>query len=282
MTGHNLNQTSSQLIHEKYQKDGDAVIADYQNLDFHKHIFLMKKYMDLGPGKKVLDLGCGTGRLLIELLQTGAEVTGLDTFEEADGIDRKIVEARLNESGYSAKIIQGSAAKLPFADGAFDLVVSIGMLEHVDPAYRTEMLQEIFRIVRPGGYFFLIAGPTVNTPFDQHIPGHPFPNWLSRERKLAISEQAGRRQFLEVPWGISRKELRNALPGATFTNLYGTYFAIGGGSTGGKFSLNPMELMVWIKRRFHLHKLFGGLARIAYLFGMEHCHILSIRKTANS
>ena len=278
MTRHDLKQTSSQLIHEKYQNDGEAVIADYQKLDFHKHIFLMQKYMELGPGRKVLDLGCGTGRLLIELLQTGADVTGLDTFEEANGIDRKIVEARLDEAGYSANIIQGSAAKLPFADGSFDLVVSIGMLEHVDPAYRTDMLQEIFRIVRPGGYFFLIAGPTVNTPFDQHIPGHPFPNWLSRERKLAISERAGRRQFLEVPWGISRKELHVALPQAEFRNLYGAFFALGGGSTGGTFSWKPLEMLVWIKRRFYLHKLFGFFASIIYLLHMEHCHILSIKK----
>ena len=272
------NPTAAQLIAEKYALDGENVVETYQELGFSKHVALMREHMGLKQGISALDVGCGTGALLVELCQAGAEVTGIDTFEEADGIDRRIAEARLRESGLTAKLVAGTAEDMPLETESFDLAVTIGMLEHIPPTVRPTMLREMFRVVKPGGYLFLIAGPTKATPFDQHIPGHPFSNWLSRERKLQISEQAGRRQFLEIPWGISRREIRDALENAHFQNLYGTYFSQGGGQTGGAFSWNPLSILVWMKRKFKLHRIFGLAASGLYLIHQEHCHILAIQK----
>lgn len=270
--------SAEELIALKYREDGREVVEDYSNLGFAKHLKLMKTHMGLRPGMKVLDVGCGTGALLVELAREGADVVGIDTFEEAGGIDRQIAEARLTESGLQVRLVKGTAEVLPFPDGAFDLVVSIGMLEHIPPEVRRRVVPEMFRTVKSGGTLFLIAGPTTVTPFDQHIPGHPFPNWLSRERKRAISERAGRRQFLAVPWGISRRELREALPDAGFKSLYGEFFAIGGGGEPGLFSLRPVQALVWLKRRFKLHRIFGLFATALELLHLEHCHILAIRK----
>jgi SAM-dependent methyltransferase len=275
-------KSASGLIAEKYAADGDSVVQTYLHLDFSKHIALMRKYMGLHPGARVLDIGCGTGALLAELCRAGAEVTGVDTFQEAGGIDRRIAETRLREGGFAAELVESSASSMPFPKESFDLAVSIGMLEHVAPESRPAMLREMFRVIKRGGFLFLIAGPTRLTPFDQHIPGHPFVNWRSRSKKLKISERAGRRQFLDVPWGISRSELRAALLGAQFINLYGAYFAEGGGKTGGTLSWSPLSMLVWLKRSFKLHKLFGLAASILYFFHQEHCHILAIRKNGPS
>ncbi|MDA9982972.1 class I SAM-dependent methyltransferase [Gammaproteobacteria bacterium] len=266
------------LIAEKYKKDGAKVVQTYQDLNFSKHIALMTEHTGLKPGVKVLDIGCGTGALLVELCEAGACVTGVDTFEEAEGIDRRIAEARLKDNKLSADLVTCSAMEMPFENESFDLAVTIGMLEHIPPNARPKMLPEIFRVIKRGGYLFLIAGPTNLTPFDQHIPGYLYSNWLSRERKLKISEKARRRQFLEIPWGISRRELREALPHASFVTLYGAYFSYGGGSTGGEFSWNSLSGLVWIKRRFKLHRFFGLAANALYLLRQEHCHILAIRK----
>jgi ubiquinone/menaquinone biosynthesis C-methylase UbiE len=278
-----MNKLSSaaELIARKYGADGADVVHTYQELRFEKHIRLMREHMGLRPGISVLDVGCGTGALLVELAKAGAKVTGIDTFEEADGIDRHIAEARLRENQVDAKMIQGTAAVLPFPDGSFELAVNIGMLEHIPPGQRPGMLREIFRVVRPGGHLFLIAGPTRATPFDQHIPGHPFPNWLSRNRKLELSRKAGRRQLLAIPWGISRRELREALPGANFRSLYAAFFALGGGQSLGPFRKSPLWLLAWAKRRMRLHRLFGMAAGMFYLVHQEHCHILAIGKPVN-
>jgi ubiquinone/menaquinone biosynthesis C-methylase UbiE len=87
-------------------------------------------------GGKVLDIGTGSGRLAIELAkskQADFKVVGLDISEDM------LLQARENvrKSGVDDKIdfVVGTAAKLPFSDGAFDLVVSYASLHHwFDPA----------------------------------------------------------------------------------------------------------------------------------------------------
>ena len=145
--------TAARLIAKKYECDGATVVETYQHLSFSKHIALMSEHTDLRPGTKVLDVGCGTGKLLVELCQVGAEVTGIDTFEEAEGIDRQIAEARLTEHGFTARLVTGTATDMPFGNESFDLVVTIGMLEHISPAVRPVMLREMFRVLNPGGIF---------------------------------------------------------------------------------------------------------------------------------
>ena len=95
----------------------------------------------LGPAavRSVLEVGAGTGRLLRELAARfpGARITGLDRsrgmLARAAGLPR----------------VRGDASRLPFAAGAFDLVLSAFMLFHVpDPA---EALAEAHRVLAPGG-----------------------------------------------------------------------------------------------------------------------------------
>lgn len=271
---------SAELIAKKYLEDGPDAVRTYQNLRFDKHVRLLQDRLGLVRGARVLDVGCGTGAMLIELERAGARVIGIDTFEEADGIDREIAKARCAEERAASALVQATASALPFVDGAFDIAVSIGMLEHIPPAPRRKVLEEIYRTLKPGGCLLLIAGPTRVTPFDQHIPGFPFANWLPRELKLKIAEASGRRQFLAVPWGISRRELRRALPTARMQGLYGDYFALNGGQPIGSCDWTPLWLLAWAKRRFKLDRLFGYAASLLYALGLEHCHIVSIRKTA--
>lgn len=270
--------TAAELIQRKYAKDGADAVHTYTSIRFDKHVRLLQQHAGLRTGTRVLDIGCGTGALLTELARAGADVTGIDTFEEAGGIDLAIAEARLRENHVRASLLKASAAGLPFADASFDLAINIGMLEHIPPDVRPGIMREMLRVVRPGGSLFLIAGPTNTTPFDQHIPGSAFSNWLSRERKMELSERAGRRQFLAIPWGISRRELREALPDAEFSPLYAEFFRLDGGQPLGQFRMSPLWMLAWAKRRLHLHRVIGGVAQGLYWMHQEHCHILKIGK----
>jgi ubiquinone/menaquinone biosynthesis C-methylase UbiE len=269
---------AAELLVRKYQADGEHVVRTYQNLRFDKHLRLMREHMHLKEGTRILDVGCGTGALLVELAQAGAQVTGIDTFEEADGLDRSIAKARCREYGVRPHMIEGTAAQLPFRSNWFDILVSVGMLEHIAPGERSRVLRDMFRVISPGGYLLLIAGPTRATPFDQHIPGYPLANWLSRRMKVRVSHLVRRRQFLAIPWAVSRRELRTALPDAQFKSLYADYFALDGGQPLGPFRASPLWVLAWMKRHLWLRRVFALLAGILYLAGQEHCHILSIRK----
>ena len=104
------------------------------------------------PGDRVLDLCCGDGYLLERLLDAGAgTAAGLDLSPAELGA----AAARL---GGRALLTQGRAQALPFPDGAFDLVtchMAFMLLHPVEP-----VLQEIARVLAPGGRFAAVVGHT--------------------------------------------------------------------------------------------------------------------------
>lgn len=98
------------------------------------------------PGmKRVLDLPCGTGRFTGRLAQSGYEVVGSDISLEMIG---KAVTAGAAAGSAVLGFVQGNAEKLPFGNAAFDCVMSIRFMFHVDPQVRIRILREFGRIAR--------------------------------------------------------------------------------------------------------------------------------------
>lgn len=110
--------------------------------------------LNIRPGDRLLDLGCGEGRHSISaFLAADAEIVGLDLGLE----DLRTAKGRLNDfawpaskKGYCA-FIQGTGHQLPFADNTFDQVICSEVLEHI-PDYPS-FLREIQRVLKPGGLF---------------------------------------------------------------------------------------------------------------------------------
>ena len=100
------------------------------------------------PGRRALDVCCGTGDLALALARAGAEVTGLD-FSPAM---LEIAEARRfknpQSAGANPKFIQGDAQQLPFPDHSFD-AVTVGYGLRNLASWETG-LREMFRVARPG------------------------------------------------------------------------------------------------------------------------------------
>ncbi len=100
-------------------------------------------------GGRVLEVGCGPGRLSIALAgRRGLEVTGLDL--DPAMIERARASAARTGDSQGPSFRVGDVAALPFPDGTFDLVVSTFSLHHwADP---TAGLVEIGRVLRPGAH----------------------------------------------------------------------------------------------------------------------------------
>jgi SAM-dependent methyltransferase len=94
---------------------------------------------------RVLDVGCGTGRVLAELGRLGPAV-GLDLSDEALRFCR--------ERGHE-RVLKGDLLHLPFPDGCFDLVTALDVLEHIED--HVGALRECARVLAPGGRMFIFV-----------------------------------------------------------------------------------------------------------------------------
>jgi SAM-dependent methyltransferase len=107
--------------------------------------------------KKILDLGCGTGRHLIFLINKGFELHGLDAAPRGLEIAKKWLE---EQNLFANLLLHRIEEKFPYADGFFDALISIQVIHHnfMDKIIIT--INEIERILRKGGIFFITV-PTL-------------------------------------------------------------------------------------------------------------------------
>jgi SAM-dependent methyltransferase len=109
--------------------------------------------LPVGPGERVLDLGCGAGRHAFEALRRGASVVALDADAgELRGVADMVVAmdaAGEVPPGAAARAVRGDATRMPFPDDAFDRVIAAEVLEHIPDDWQA--LREIARVLRPGG-----------------------------------------------------------------------------------------------------------------------------------
>ncbi|MBN2004372.1 MAG: methyltransferase domain-containing protein [Anaerolineae bacterium] len=135
-------------------------------------------------GKSVLDVGCGTGRWSDLLLTMGAHPTGFDVGERA----LSLAKERLG----GTKVCVAALPDLGFADAAFDLALSVTVLQHIPRERQPQAIAALARVLRPGGW--LIACEIVDL---KDPAAHVFGN--SAARWQVMFENAGLRLVAYVP-----------------------------------------------------------------------------------
>lgn len=104
-------------------------------------------------GHEVLELGCGLGDLLADLLAEGYDCRAIEQSPQMVAAARATLLKR--QVGQTAWIIEGSAQHLPFADSSFDAVVSTFPSDYI---YDPQTIAEIARVLRPGGQLIIVEG----------------------------------------------------------------------------------------------------------------------------
>ena len=133
----------------------------------HHHLDITEKtlrLMDLHPGERVLDLGCGSGwatRLLARLVAGGKEgfgqVVGLDVSDEM------VRQARAASSDFDNILyVWGSAQQIPWEENFFDKVLSVESFYYY--ADQERALHELFRVMAPKGRLFILINLYKDNP----------------------------------------------------------------------------------------------------------------------
>jgi len=116
---------------------------------------------DVRGGHWVLDLGCGTGTLLVMLKRArpDAQAVGLD----GDANVLKIARAKADRAGVNLLLHVGMAYEIPYREGHFDRVLSSLMLHHLTADDKRRTLSDAFRVLRRGGELHVVDfGPPRN------------------------------------------------------------------------------------------------------------------------
>jgi SAM-dependent methyltransferase len=131
------------------------MLANEADMAFKRRAEAIYDFLDLVPGDRLLDMGCGRGFFLkfTRELYPAVDVVGVE-------LDRPLLPvARANVPG--VRVVNGNVYRLPFADAAFDKAIFTEVIEHVPDDEAA--LAELFRVLAPGAVLALTT-PHANYP----------------------------------------------------------------------------------------------------------------------
>ena len=154
---------------------------------------VVQAILNLGDvrGKKILEVGAGSGRDSIDLAKRGAEVTVID-YSPAS---LKVLRRNSKAAGVELRMVLGDGTRMPFEDGTFDVVFHQGLMEH----FRDEgpLLRDNRRVLKVGGhavidvpqkYHFYTVGKKVMIALDKWFAGWETEYSINELEKLVAAE----------------------------------------------------------------------------------------------
>jgi SAM-dependent methyltransferase len=156
---------------------------------------------------RVLDVGCGVGRMMPLLLALSTESVGMD-------LDRRALNEARGElpRGPGLSFVRASADHLPFREAGFSAVVMIRLYHRLRNPSTT--LAEVLRVLKPGGRFVIavVPRPTVGTLFQDvwtRVRGARGDPLLTFSRSERVEVTAGSKSFAVETLGLTRIRLRS-------------------------------------------------------------------------
>jgi len=149
----------------------DDYADEQMQLNERKALDFVLPHIRTCEAKKVLDVGCGIGKMVTTLSAEGYDAYGVDL----SGLQNRWKRLKQPESNFF--VVGPEELKLPFCDNSLDFAFSLGVIEHVGTVdghadrstnfheIRRQWTQEIFRTIAPGGHM-LLAGPNRAFPID--------------------------------------------------------------------------------------------------------------------
>ena len=120
------------------------------------------------PGDKVLDVGCGTGDLTLTAKKyAGASGSAYGIDASPEGVD--MARKKAKRSGSETVFEVGLIEKIAYPDATFDVVISRLVIHHLPDDLKRQGFKEIYRVLKPGGLFFLADFKPPTNPILAHV-----------------------------------------------------------------------------------------------------------------
>jgi SAM-dependent methyltransferase len=130
---------------------------------------------------RVLEVGCSFGHIT-EYLDERPEVEAIHTFDTDAAfvsiVRTKVQELPLGRVREVAHFTSEGTRTLPWADGFFDVVIALGVVEHLPERLRRAQVDEYYRVLAPGGFIAVLDTPNRLFPVETHTVGLPLVQWL--------------------------------------------------------------------------------------------------------
>jgi len=230
---------------------------DEQDYTTRKHVIpFLEKFMKIGPGLSVFEIGCGEGGNLKPFLDAGCRVTGIDLADNKIALAHSFFEDHPHRQ--NLKLICDDIYHLPSGGDKYDLVFMRDVIEHIHD--QEKFMSFVQRFLHSGSLFFLAFPPWQN-PFGGHqqicrnrILGalpyyHLLPEKLYRGiLRLGGESAATIANLLEVKeTGISIERFERIVGSASFRLIEKKFFFINPNYEV-KFGLSPVRQAGWIAR----------------------------------
>jgi ubiquinone/menaquinone biosynthesis C-methylase UbiE len=201
-----MDEKIAQKLLEKVKSDYSKIAIDFA--DTRQNIWPEMKFFEkyFKDNDRILDLGCGSGRLYKFITEKNVHYTGLD-----NNNDLLIIAKKNNLKG---EFKYGDQLSIPFKDETFDCIFNIASFHHIpSDILRKRALYEMLRVLKKNGYLILTAWNLFQEKYKKYL-------WQSFLMYLFSLGKFGRRDVF-VPWsksGVQRyyyafkfKELENLL-----------------------------------------------------------------------
>jgi ubiquinone/menaquinone biosynthesis C-methylase UbiE len=160
---------------ERFDRTAEGYLRWWAPVLAPASVRLVARLSELDPGlpgsepRDVLDVGCGTGNLLLEAARRwpGARLTGLDGSVGMLAVAAREAEGLPAEARPRVGFLKANATALPFEDASFDLVTCAFVLQQVP--HRPVVLREILRVLRPGGIAGIAGWTQELVPFAPEV-----------------------------------------------------------------------------------------------------------------
>ena len=169
--------------------------------------------LGLPADARILDAGCGSGRNMVDLAHYGT----------VTGVELSPTSVRLAREREAGEVLEGSVLDMPFDDGAFDLSVSLDVIEHLEDDVGA--LRELRRVTAPGGAL-LVTVPAYQWLWSGHDVINHHHRRYNRRTLLAAAEAAGWREdssahfnSVLLPVAIALRALERFKPSTTKSSL---------------------------------------------------------------